>query len=57
MTKAEHIERHETLNKALNELVCDMLMHTNMIPHENTILDLMTWSLNQTADPDEQKTE
>lgn len=51
MTKDEHIEIHEKLHKSLDELVADFTLHSEQLPSETTVLDLMDWSYQQTQNP------
>jgi hypothetical protein len=37
----------------LDELVADFLRHTNALPSRSSVLDLMTWSHQQTISPAE----
>lgn len=53
MTREEHIERHEKLHKALDELVADWILKTDQRPSERSILELLQWSFQQTKDPGE----
>jgi len=47
----DHKERHQILHRCLDELVADMLMHTNELPSKMTVLELMRWSSLQTISP------
>ena len=57
MTKAEyksiHIKRHNTLHQNLDELVEDFMAHTNRLPSNTTIIELMEWSVKQCTNPTE----
>ena len=53
MTSDEHKERHKKLHAALDELTADFIKHTEKLPSKTTILDLLTWSCEQTIDPTE----
>lgn len=51
MTQEKHKERHLILHKELDELVADFISHTDKLPSTSTIMDLMTWSFEQTKNP------
>lgn len=51
MTVEEHKLRHLSLHSNLDELVADMITHTEMMPSKTTVLDLMKWSHSQTENP------
>jgi hypothetical protein len=55
MTEAAHRKRHEELHAALDELIADWISHSlacsTRLPSKSTILDLMTWSHQQTLNP------
>lgn len=51
MTVEEHKLRHAELHGNLDELVADMITHTEMLPSKATILDLLKWSHSQTENP------
>lgn len=53
MTKEEHIKRHQELHKSLDELVADMIENTAKMLNETTVMELMTWSYQQTINPAE----
>ncbi len=53
MTKKEHIERHKLLHESLDELIADMINHTNSLPSKTTVKELMDWSHEQTKNPTE----
>ena len=57
MTKAEyksiHMKRHNTLHQNLDELVEDFMAHTNRLPSNTTIIELMEWSAKQCINPTE----
>jgi len=53
MEKEKHKERHVELHQKLDELVADFITHTNNLPSQTTIFELMKWSHLQTIDPDE----
>lgn len=55
MEKNEHIIRHKELHKALDELIADWITQTGRRPSEGKIIDLMTWSHEQTINPTEEK--
>lgn len=52
MTEQEHRERHIFLHHCLDELLADMIAHTNLLPSRATILELMQWSKAQTMRPE-----
>jgi len=47
----KHKERHQELHEALDELVADWISHTEQLPSEATVLDLMEWSASQVRCP------
>jgi len=53
MTKEEHIERHKLLHQCLDELVADFITHTGVLPSKTSVMELMTWSHEQTINPTE----
>jgi hypothetical protein len=55
ITTEEHKARHILLHAHLDELAADFLIHTKGRPSINTIIDLMTWSHQQTINPTEDK--
>ena len=54
MSKEEHKQRHVELHKTLDELLADFLRHTNKFPSKTPIIDLMSWSHEQTIEPTEE---
>ena len=46
-----HIEIHKNLHRNLDELVADFIAHTNKLPSETTIMELMTWAFEQIKNP------
>ena len=48
MTKGEHAERHKMLHKALDELAADWANEVKGVFSKASILDLMTWSAQET---------
>lgn len=57
MTKLDdraHIERHEFLHKALDELIADFIQHNiDKSLGNTTVMELMIWSYRQTCKPEE----
>lgn len=51
MKKEAHIQRHQELHKAFDELLADFITHTGKLPSESTVMELMQWSHQQTTDP------
>jgi hypothetical protein len=51
MTNLEHIQRHEELHKAFDELLADYLLYSEKLPSEITVFELMKWSYIQTQEP------
>jgi len=51
MNAEEHKKRHIKLHSALDELVADWITHTESLPSQGTVLDLINWSYGQTKDP------
>lgn len=54
MDKKEHIEHHERLHKALDELSADFIRHIGKLPSKTTLRELMSWSYKQTKEPTEE---
>lgn len=52
-TIEEHKQRHLELHKMLDELGADFIRHTDKLPSKSTIMELMTWSFEQTKNPTE----
>lgn len=50
-TPFDHKARHVELHNALDELVADLLLHTNKLPSKTTVMELMQWSYEQTLNP------
>ena len=55
MDKQEHIKRHKELHGKLDELIADFIRHTEKLPSKTTLMELMTWSFEQTTNPTEEK--
>jgi len=55
MEKEEHKARHKELHKYLDELIADFIRHTNKLPSETSLMELMKWSNEQTKNPTEEK--
>ncbi len=53
MNKAEHIERHLYLHKALDELLADFIDCTSRLPSKTSVIELIEWSHQQTINPHE----
>ena len=56
MTPKKHKERHVLLHKQFDELFSDYILHAGGRP-TNTILDLVTWSFQQTIKLDHRETD
>lgn len=54
MNRQEHIEEHKRLHKSLDELVSDFIKHTEKLPSNTAVVELMNWSYIQTKEPDEE---
>ena len=54
MSNVIHITKHRALHEALDELVADMIRHTEMLPSKTTVLELITWSAQETLFPTEE---
>jgi len=52
LSPEEHKKRHVELHKMLDELVADWITHTNCLPSQCSVLQLMQWSHKQTEDPE-----
>jgi hypothetical protein len=53
ITLEEHRARHVELHRSLDELVADFIRHTDRLPSETSVMDLMMWSHAQTQNPTE----
>lgn len=53
MTREEHIERHKLLHAHFDELIADWIGHTEKLPSETSVRELMQWSYEQTLNPTE----
>ena len=51
MTEAEHKSRHLELHDALDALLADFIGHTERLPSETTVMELLEWSFGQTQNP------
>ena len=51
MTKEEHMARHKKLHGFLDELIADFITHTKELPSRTSLMDFMTWSSEQIANP------
>jgi len=51
MTKQEHKDRHMQLHKSLDELAADYMNITGKLMSQTTVMDLCTWSYEQTKNP------
>jgi len=52
MTREEHIQRHEELHRAFDELLADWITHNPEVrPSVSTVFELMQWSYLQTKEP------
>jgi len=51
MTEKEHKIRHLELHRAPDELAADFMHHTQKLPSETTVVELMKWSYEQTQNP------
>lgn len=55
MTRDEHIALHRQLHDSLDRLLADFLDHNRgRVPSNTTVTDLMTWSHQQTIEPQTQ---
>ena len=48
MNTKEHILRHKLLHRKLDELIADFILHTNKLPSQTKLTELMSWSFEQT---------
>jgi len=55
LTPEDHKERHKFLHSCLDELIADMISHTDMLPSKVPVVMLMAWSNRQTEHPTEKK--
>jgi hypothetical protein len=51
MEKEVHIKRHQELHRSFDELLADFITHTEKLPSESTVMELMQWSHQQTINP------
>lgn len=51
MTPEEHKKQHQLLHKMLDELLADWITNGKKSPLKATILELITWSNEQTENP------
>ena len=49
----EHKKRHILLHKHMDELVADYMSHTNKMPSQTNLMELIEWSCEQTKNPTE----
>jgi hypothetical protein len=47
----KHATIHKRLHKCLDELVADWINQTDKFPSQATVMDLITWSYEQTKNP------
>lgn len=57
MTKQEHIEVHKKLHASLDQLVADAIQEGNggFSPSRMTVMELITWSHQQTIEPSDKQ--
>ena len=51
MEKEEHIKVHKELHSKLDQLLADFISHTEKLPSETSLMELMNWSFEQTKTP------
>lgn len=51
----KHHKRHLLLHQYLDEIISDFIYHTESLPSEASLLDLMQWSHKQTIKPTERE--
>jgi hypothetical protein len=51
MNEKEHLKRHQLLHKELDELIADFIQETGKLPSKTTLMELITWSHEQTIKP------
>ena len=51
MRGKEHIKRHKELHRSLDELLADWIKHTENLPSQHNIGELLKWSYEQTKNP------
>lgn len=54
MDTKEHKIKHIELHRALDELIADFIRHTNKLPSKTMLMELMSWSHEQTTNPNEE---
>lgn len=54
MDKKQHIARHKLLHREFDELIADFIGHTERLPSQTTVMELMEWSHEQTILPTEE---
>lgn len=57
MDKQEHKERHVMLQKYLDEIVADFINHTEALPSQTSVLELMFWAAAEAKEPTEKDTD
>lgn len=55
MENKKHKQIHVDLHRKLDELVGDFIVHTDALPSQTKLMELMTWSYEQTQNPTEIK--
>lgn len=53
LNPSNHLVRHVFLHCALDELIADFIAHTDKLPSNTTLRELMEWSHKQTIEPEE----
>ena len=51
----DHKQRHIFLHECFDELLADMIQHTDMLPSTTTVKEFIEWSYQQTISPTEVK--
>jgi len=49
----KHVLRHKRLHECLDELIADMMLHTQHLPSKTSIMQLMEWDYSQAKNPTE----
>ena len=50
MNKQEHLKRQVELHAMLDELVADWIGHSQRLPSNSSVMDLMRWAYSQTQE-------
>ena len=51
----DHKQRHVELHRSLDELIADFVTHTDKMPSQTSLRELMEWAYQQTIEPTEKE--